>query len=64
LAVTRFHTVGKQVRFKERKIILPLDVFEKFAKINFWTDNSASKAKILLSVEIMGDQVALAPNPV
>jgi sulfotransferase len=41
------HQVHGRVEFRKRNTILPPDVFENFAKLDFWHDSSGSRANVI-----------------
>jgi sulfotransferase len=52
LGAKGLHKVKKQVKYEERKTILPPDIFERFSKINFWYETSKSRANVILSEKV------------
>ncbi len=47
LATPGLHTVGRKVRFEERRTLLPPDLFERFDKLSFWNDPAPSLANLI-----------------
>ena len=43
------HQVRSQVEFKQRKTILPPDLFERFDGLSFWTDATNSRASAIVA---------------
>ena len=44
------HKVGRQVRFEERRTLLPPDLFERFDRLSFWNDPAPSLANLIRPV--------------
>jgi sulfotransferase len=44
LATPGLHRVRPEVRFEPRRTLLPPDLFERFAQLNFWHDTAPSRA--------------------
>lgn len=42
------HRVKPQVKFEQRRTILPPDLFEQYAKLSFWRDASATRARVTM----------------
>ena len=51
LGVKGLHTVGRKVEFKQRRSILPPDLFQKYSELAFWKDNAGSAANVIVSKE-------------
>ncbi|MEZ2251699.1 sulfotransferase [Microcoleus sp.] len=49
LKTTGLHQVRSQVEFKQRKTILPPDLFERFDGLSFWTDATNSRASAIVA---------------
>lgn len=47
LGVKGLHTVQRKVEFKQRKSILPPDLFEKYSEMAFWLDTAGSSASVI-----------------
>lgn len=47
LGVKGLHTVRRKVEFKQRRSILPPDLFSKYSEMAFWKDSSGSEANII-----------------
>jgi sulfotransferase len=47
LGVKGLHTVQRKVEFKQRRSILPPDLFEKYNEMAFWKDTSGSSANVI-----------------
>ena len=47
IGVKGLHTVGKKVEFKERRSILPPDLFDKYSEMAFWKDTAGSAASLI-----------------
>ena len=47
LGVRGLHTVRPKVERKPRRTILPPDLFEKYANMDFWRDRKASRANVI-----------------
>lgn len=43
------HTIRGPVKLSPRRTILPPDIFERFAQMEFWKDYRGSKAKVIVS---------------
>lgn len=51
LGVKGLHTIAKKVEFKQRRSILPPDLFQKYSEMAFWKDTSGSSANVIASKE-------------
>lgn len=51
LGVKGLHTIAKKVEFKQRRSILPPDLFQKYNEMAFWKDTSGSSANVIASKE-------------
>lgn len=49
LGVPGLHRVKPKVEFADRRTIIPPDLFEKYAKMTFWSDPAGSSANIIAS---------------
>lgn len=47
LGAPGLHRTRAKVEFKPRRTVLPPDLFEKYAKMSFWTDPSGSAANVI-----------------
>lgn len=47
LGVKGLHTVAKKVEFKQRRSILPPDLFQKYSEMAFWRDTAGSAASVI-----------------
>ncbi|MRW86298.1 sulfotransferase [Pseudoduganella sp. FT26W] len=47
LGVPGLHRVRSKVEFQARRTILPPDLFDKYSKLSFWGDRSASRANVI-----------------
>ncbi|NVK86132.1 MAG: sulfotransferase [Cytophagia bacterium] len=47
LGVKGLHTVQRKVEFKERRSILPPDLFDKYSEMAFWKDTAGSAASVI-----------------
>lgn len=47
LGVAGLHRVRPQVALRERRTVLPPDLFEQYSKLSFWEDGSASAANVI-----------------
>ena len=47
LGVAGLHTVKKRVEFKQRKTILPPDLFNKYSEMDFWQDPAGTNASTI-----------------
>tara|TARA_R110001592_G_scaffold173067_1_gene411726 strand:- start:330 stop:1148 length:819 start_codon:yes stop_codon:yes gene_type:complete len=47
LGVKGLHTVQRKVEFKERRSILPPDLFEKYSEMAFWRDTAGTAASVI-----------------
>lgn len=47
LGIKGLHTVGKKVEYKDRRSILPPDLFEKYSEMAFWKDTAGSNASVI-----------------
>ncbi|CAN7398522.1 sulfotransferase [Acidovorax sp. LjRoot74] len=47
LGVPGLHRVKPKVEYTERRTIIPPDLFDKYAKLSFWTDPSGSAANVI-----------------
>ena len=47
LGMSGLHKVRSKVSFETRNTILPPDLFEQYAKLSFWKDNSGSLANVI-----------------
>ncbi len=47
LGVPGLHKVQPKVEFKQRRTVIPPDLFEKYSKLTFWSDPSGSAANII-----------------
>lgn len=47
LGVKGLHTVQRKVEFKERRSILPPDLFDKYSEMAFWKDTSGTAASVI-----------------
>lgn len=51
LGVKGLHTVAQKVEFRQRRSILPPDLFQKYSELAFWKDTSGSAANVIASKE-------------
>lgn len=49
LGVKGLHTVAQKVEFRQRRSILPPDLFQKYSEMAFWKDTSGSAANVIAS---------------
>lgn len=49
LGVKGLHTIAKKVEFKQRRSILPPDLFQKYSEMAFWKDTAGSSANVIAS---------------
>lgn len=49
LGIVGLHKVQPKVEFKPRATVLPHDLFDKYAQMSFWLDQSHSKANVIAS---------------
>ncbi len=47
LGVKGLHTIAKKVEFKQRRSILPPDLFQKYNEMAFWKDTAGSSANVI-----------------
>lgn len=47
LGVRGLHTVAKKVEFRQRRSILPPDLFAKYSEMAFWKDTAGSSASVI-----------------
>lgn len=47
LGIKGLHTVKKKVEFKQRRSILPPDLFVQYQEMDFWQDNTGTSASII-----------------
>lgn len=47
LGVAGLHRVRPKVALRERRTVLPPDLFEQYSKLSFWEDGSASAANVI-----------------
>lgn len=47
LGIKGLHTVKKKVEFKQRRSILPPDLFRQYQEMDFWQDNAGTSASII-----------------
>lgn len=47
LGVKGLHTVQRKVEYKERRSILPPDLFDKYSDLAFWKDTAGSAASVI-----------------
>ncbi|WP_442795367.1 sulfotransferase family protein [Pelobium manganitolerans] len=47
LGVKGLHTVARKVEFKQRRSILPPDLFQKYQELAFWKDTAGSAANVI-----------------
>lgn len=47
LGVPGLHKVRAKVEFHARRTVLPPDLFDKYSKLSFWGDRSASRANVI-----------------
>lgn len=47
LGLHGLHKVRPEVKMEERTTILPPDLFEQYAALSFWTNNSASRSNVI-----------------
>ncbi len=47
LGVKGLHTVQRKVEFRERRSILPPDLFDKYTEMAFWKDTAGSAASVI-----------------
>lgn len=47
LGVKGLHTVARKVEFKQRRTILPPDLFQKYSEMAFWKDTAGSAANVI-----------------
>jgi sulfotransferase len=45
--VTGLHAVKRKVEFKQRRSILPPDLFEKYSDLAFWLDSAGTESSII-----------------
>jgi sulfotransferase len=41
------HSVRPKVEYKERRTVLPPDLFDKYSKMTFWTDTAGTAANVI-----------------
>lgn len=51
LGVKGLHTLAQKVEFKQRRSILPPDLFQKYSEMAFWKDSSGSNAHLITPQE-------------
>ncbi|PPK99485.1 sulfotransferase family protein [Parapedobacter indicus] len=51
LGVKGLHTVARKVAFKQRRSILPPDLFQKYSEMAFWKDTAGSDAHVIAPKE-------------
>lgn len=51
LGVKGLHTVARKVAYKQRRSILPPDLFHKYNEMAFWKDTAGSAASVLIARE-------------
>ncbi|WP_345106316.1 sulfotransferase [Mucilaginibacter panaciglaebae] len=51
LGVKGLHTVARKVEFKQRRSILPPDLFQKYRELAFWKDTAGSAAHLIAPKE-------------
>ncbi len=59
LGLSGLHTVRPKVQLEPRSTILPPDLFEQYAHLDFWKDQSGSKANVITA---SADQPAVQPE--
>ncbi len=47
LGVKGLHTVKRKVQYKNRRSILPPDLFQKYSEMAFWTDTAGTAASVI-----------------
>lgn len=47
LGVKGLHTIARKVEFKQRRSILPPDLFQKYSEMAFWKDTAGSTANVI-----------------
>lgn len=47
LGAPGLHKVQPKVEFKQRRTVIPPDLFEKYSQLSFWTDPSGSAANVI-----------------
>lgn len=47
LGAPGLHKVRSKVEYKERRTVMPPDLFEKFSKLSFWNDTAGSQANVV-----------------
>ncbi len=47
LGVKGLHTVNRKVEFKQRRSILPPDLFQKYSEMAFWRDTAGTSANVI-----------------
>ena len=47
IGVKGLHTVARKVEFKQRRTILPPDLFQKYSELAFWKDTAGSAASVI-----------------
>jgi sulfotransferase len=50
------HKVKSKVEFKPRKTVLPPDLFEKYDKLSFWTDQRGSGANVITAKPVEDEE--------
>lgn len=51
LGVKGLHTIARKVEFKQRRSILPPDLFQKYSEMAFWKDTTGSAAHVITPKE-------------
>jgi len=47
MGIPGMHKVRRSISFQERSTLLPPDIFEKYEKVNFWTDPAGTAASVI-----------------
>lgn len=47
LGVKDLHTVKRKVEFKQRRTVLPPELFQKYGEMDFWQDNTGTEASVI-----------------
>ncbi len=47
LGAPGLHKVQPKVEFKQRRTVIPPDLFEKYSQLTFWTDTNGSNANVI-----------------
>jgi sulfotransferase len=54
IGIPGLHSVRPKVEYLKRQTILPPDLFEKFSRLNFWSDTRGSQAYVMSRKELSG----------